>query len=77
MNLERAFIIQGPNRSISRSIKNKSGKGCISRDPDSVKSCNSQESSKLFYGMGEWEMEDWVDLLMTQRVSLSFKSTPR
>jgi hypothetical protein len=19
-----------------------------------------------FYGMGEWEMEDWVDLLMTQ-----------
>jgi hypothetical protein len=24
-----------------------SAKGCISRDPDSAKSCNSQESSKL------------------------------
>jgi hypothetical protein len=48
-----------------------SGKGYISRDPDSAKPCNSQESSKLLYGMGEWEMEDWVDLLMTQGVSLS------
>jgi hypothetical protein len=49
-----------------------SAKGCISRDPDSAKSCNSQESSKLLYGMGEWETGDWVDSLMTQRVSLSF-----
>jgi hypothetical protein len=48
-----------------------SAKGCISRDPDSAKSCNSQESSQLFYGMGEREMEDWVDSLMTQGVSLS------
>jgi hypothetical protein len=48
-----------------------SAKDCISRDPDSAKSCNSQESSKLFYGMGEWEMEDWVDSLMTEGVSLS------
>jgi hypothetical protein len=47
-----------------------SGKGCISRDPDSTKSCNSQESSKLLYVMREWEMEDWVDSLMTQRVNL-------
>jgi hypothetical protein len=45
-----------------------SGKGCISRDLDFTKSCNSQESSNLFYGMGE--MEDWVDSLMTQGVSL-------
>jgi hypothetical protein len=35
---------------------------CISRDTDSAKSCNSQESSKLPYGMGERE---------TQGVSLS------
>jgi hypothetical protein len=48
-----------------------SAKGCISKDPNSVKSCNSQESSKLLYGMGEWETEDWVDSLMTQGVSLS------
>jgi hypothetical protein len=48
-----------------------SGKGCISRDLDFIKSCNSQGSSKLFYGMGEWETEDWVDFLMTQVVSLS------
>jgi hypothetical protein len=48
-----------------------SGKGCISRDPDSVKSCNAQESSKWLYGMREWETEDWVDSLMTQEVSLS------
>jgi hypothetical protein len=48
-----------------------SDKGCIFRDPDSVKSCNSQESSKLLYGMEEWEMEDWVDSLMTQGLSLS------
>jgi hypothetical protein len=48
-----------------------SAKGCISRDPDSAKSCNSQESSKLLCGMGEWEMEDFVDSLMTQGVSLS------
>jgi hypothetical protein len=48
-----------------------SAKGCISRDPDSAKSCNSQENSKLPYGMGEWETEDWVDLLMNQGVSLS------
>jgi hypothetical protein len=48
-----------------------SAKGCISRDPDSAKSYNSQESSKLLYGMGEWEMEDWVNSLMTQGVSLS------
>jgi hypothetical protein len=46
-------------------------KGCICRDTDSEKSCNSQESSKLFYGMREWEMEDWVDSLMTQGVSPS------
>jgi hypothetical protein len=46
-------------------------KGCISRDPDSAKYCNSQKNSKLLYGMGEWEMEDWVDSLMTQGVSLS------
>jgi hypothetical protein len=49
-----------------------SGKGCMSRDLDFTKSCNSQESSKLLYGMGEWETEDWVDSLMTQGVSLSF-----
>jgi hypothetical protein len=48
-----------------------SGKGYISRDIDFTKSCNSQESSKLLYGMGEWEMEDWVDSLMTQGMSLS------
>jgi hypothetical protein len=48
-----------------------SGKGCISRDLDPAKACNSQESSKLLYGLGEWEMEDWVNLLMTQGVSLS------
>jgi hypothetical protein len=48
-----------------------SAKGCIFRDLDSAKSYNSQKSSKLFYGMGEWEMEDWVDLFMIQGVSLS------
>jgi hypothetical protein len=48
-----------------------SGKGCISRDSDSAKSCNSQESSKLLYGMGERETEDWVNSLMTQGASLS------
>jgi hypothetical protein len=48
-----------------------SAKGCISRDPDSAKSCTSHESSKLLYGMGEREMEDWVDSLMTQGVTLS------
>jgi hypothetical protein len=48
-----------------------SGKGCISRDLDFTKSCNSQESSRLFYGMEEWEMKDWVNSLMTQGVSLS------
>jgi hypothetical protein len=48
-----------------------SAKGCISRDPDSAKFCDSQESSKLLYGMEEWEMEDWVDYLMTRGVSLS------
>jgi hypothetical protein len=48
-----------------------SGKGCISRDLDFTKSCDSQECSKLFYSLGEWEMEDWVDSLMTQEVSLS------
>jgi hypothetical protein len=47
-----------------------SGKGCISRDLDFTKSCNSQESSKLLYGMGEREMEDWVDSLMIQGMSL-------
>jgi hypothetical protein len=41
-----------------------SAKGCISRDPDPVKSCKSQESSKLLYGMVEWETEDWVDSFM-------------
>jgi hypothetical protein len=47
-------------------------KGCIFKEQDSAKYCNSQESFKLlFYGMGEWETEDWVDLLMTQGVSLS------
>jgi hypothetical protein len=47
-------------------------KGCVFRDPDSVKSCNSQESSKLFFlWYGGVEMEDWVDSLMIQRVSLS------
>jgi hypothetical protein len=51
--------------------KKVSGKGCISRDTDFVKSCNSQESSKLLSGMGEWEIEDWVNSLMTQGVSLS------
>jgi hypothetical protein len=51
--------------------KKVSAKGCISWDPDSAKSCNSQESSKLLYGMEERETEDWVDLLMTQGVSLS------
>jgi hypothetical protein len=71
MILEIAFIMQGPNRNIRRSIKKGSDKGCISRDPESVKSCNSQESSKLLYGMREWEMEDCFDLLMTQGVSLS------
>jgi hypothetical protein len=49
----------------------RSGKGCISRDPDLAKSCNSQKSSKLLYGLGEWEMEDWVDPLMNQGASLS------
>jgi hypothetical protein len=44
---------------------------CIPRDLNSAKSCNSQESCKLPYGMGEREMEDWVDVLMTQGVSLS------
>jgi hypothetical protein len=49
-----------------------SAKDCISRDTDSAKSCNSQESSKLPYGMeGGSETEDWVDALMTQGVSLS------
>jgi hypothetical protein len=48
-----------------------SGKSCIFKDADSVKSCKSQESSKLLYGMEEWEMEDWVDSLMTQGLSLS------
>jgi hypothetical protein len=48
-----------------------SGKGCISINPVSAKSCNSQESSKLLYGLWEWETEDWVDSLMTQGVSLS------
>jgi hypothetical protein len=48
-----------------------SAKGCMSRDTDSAKSYNSQENSKLLYGIGEWEMEDWVDSLMTQEVSLS------
>jgi hypothetical protein len=47
------------------------GKDYISRDPDSAKSCNSQKNSKLLYGMGEWEMEDCVDLLMIQGVTLS------
>jgi hypothetical protein len=55
----------------SEEHKKVSVKGCISRDPDSAKSCNSQESFELFYGMGEWEMEDWVDSLMTQGMSLS------
>jgi hypothetical protein len=41
------------------------------QDRDSVKSCNSQESFKLLYGIGEWEMEDWVDLFMTKGVGLS------
>jgi hypothetical protein len=49
-----------------------SAKGYISRDQNSAKSSNSQESYKLLYGMGEWETEDWVDSLMTQGVSLSF-----
>jgi hypothetical protein len=35
-----------------------SPKGCISRDPDSAKSCNSQDSSMLLYDMGEGETED-------------------
>jgi hypothetical protein len=48
-----------------------SGKGYISRDLDFTKSYNSQGSSKLFYSMGEWEMEDWIDSFMTQEVSLS------
>jgi hypothetical protein len=48
-----------------------SAKGCISRDPDSAKSCYSQESAKLLYGMGKWETEDWVDSLITQGVNLS------
>jgi hypothetical protein len=47
-------------------------KDCISRDPDSAKSCNSQESSKVLYGLRVREMEVWVDSLMTQGVSLSF-----
>jgi hypothetical protein len=47
-----------------------SGKGYISRDLDITKSCNSQESCKLFYGVGEWEMKDWVNSFMTQGVSL-------
>jgi hypothetical protein len=40
-----------------------SAKGSISRDTDSAKSCNSQDSSKLLYGMGERETEGWVDSL--------------
>jgi hypothetical protein len=48
-----------------------SAKDCISRDANSAKSCNSEESFKLlFYGMGEWQMKDCVDSLMTQGVSL-------
>jgi hypothetical protein len=47
-----------------------SGKDCTSRDLDSAKSCNSQESSKLLYGLGQWEMKDWIDSLMTQGASL-------
>jgi hypothetical protein len=31
----------------------------------------SQASSKLLYGLGEWEMEGRVNLLMTQEASLS------
>jgi hypothetical protein len=46
-------------------------KDCIFRDLDSAKSCNSQESSKLLYGIREWETEDWVDSFMIQGVSLS------
>jgi hypothetical protein len=69
--MERAFILQGPNRNIRKSIKKESAKGCISRDSDSAKSCNSQECSKLHYGLGEWETEDWVNLLMIQGQSLS------
>jgi hypothetical protein len=45
--------------------------GYIARDPDSAKSYNSQESSKLLYGMGKRETEDWVDSFMTQGVTLS------
>jgi hypothetical protein len=63
--------MQDLNRNISRSIKRWSGKGCISRNPDSAKSCKSQESTKLVHGMGEWKMEDWVNLLSTQEASLS------
>jgi hypothetical protein len=31
-----------------------------------------KKALSCFYGMGEWETEDWVDLLVTQGVSLSF-----
>jgi hypothetical protein len=27
--------------------------------------------AKLLYGLGEWKMEDWVNLLKTEGVSLS------
>jgi hypothetical protein len=53
------------------SIKRYLLRDCIHRNLNSAKSCNSQESFKMIYGMGEREMEDWVDALMTQGVSLS------
>jgi hypothetical protein len=37
----------------------------------SCKIYNSQENSKLLYGLEEWKMEDWVDLFMTQGANLS------
>jgi hypothetical protein len=30
-----------------------------------------KKALSCIYGMGEWEMENWVDSLMTQGVSLS------
>jgi hypothetical protein len=47
------------------------GKGRISQNPDSAKSCNSQKSSKLPHFLGQWVMEDWVNPFGTQGVSFS------
>jgi hypothetical protein len=68
-------VVSQRSRVCWRQVYEKGHKRCllrdISRDLNSAKFCNSQESSKLLYGIGEREKEDWVDSLMTQGVSLS------